>query len=399
MPSSPDTPASGGFSLFAYGFRPFFLLAATYGVFSPTAWTIAYLWGLPFPGAEAPTLWHAHEMLFGFAAAAAAGFLLTAVPAWTGTPAPAGTPLVLLSLLWLGGRVVLWVADVLPAGIVAAADLLLIPALLLLVARPVVAAGKIRNVPVLLLVGLLFAGNVLYHAEALGWTADTARPGVLLATYAFVLLVVMISGRIIPAFTGNALRAAGSDIEVRTAPLAQKGAILFTLLALVGNLVALPAPVTGTAALAAAVALVWRMRFWHTAKTLDAPILWILHLAHAWLPIAFLLLGGAKIWAWPTEDAALHALTAGVIGTAIIAVMSRAGLGHTGRPLKAPPAVVAGYLCVTGAALLRVAGAIATDFLVPAFVGAGVLWSLAFALFVVVFIPILVRPRPDGQAG
>ena len=399
MPSSPDTPAPRGFALFAYGFRPFFLLAAAYGVFSPTAWTLAYLWGLPFPGSEAPTLWHAHEMLFGFAAAAAAGFLLTAVPAWTGTPAPAGSPLAVLSLLWLGGRVVLWTADLLPAGIVAAVDLPMIPVLLLLVARPVVAAGKVRNLPVLLLVGLLFIGNLLYHAEALGWTADTARPGVLLATYAFVLLVVMISGRIIPAFTGNALRAAGSDAEVRTAPLAQKGAILFTVLALLGNLTGLPDIVTGPAALAAAAALVWRMRFWHTAKTLDTPILWVLHLAHAWLPIAFLLLGGAKLWAWPTEDAALHAFTAGIIGTAIIAVMSRAGLGHTGRPLKAPPAIVAGYLCVTAAAALRVAGAIASDFLVPAFVGAGVLWSVAFALFVLVFAPILIRPRPDGQAG
>ena len=399
MPSSPDTPATRGFALFAYGFRPFFLLAAAYGVFSPTAWTIAYLWGLPFPGAEAPTLWHAHEMLFGFAAAAVAGFLLTAVPAWTGTPAPAGTPLVLLSLLWLGGRTVLWTVDLLPAALVAAVDLAMIPVLLTLVSRPVVAAGKVRNIPVLLLVGLLVAGNGLYHAESLGWTADTARPGVLLATYALVLLVVMISGRIIPAFTGNALRAAGSDIEVRTAPLAQKGAILFTLLALVGNLTGLPDVVTGPAALAAAAALVWRMRFWHTAKTLGTPILWVLHLAHVWLPIAFLLLGGARLWAWPTEDAALHAFTAGVLGTAIIAVMSRAGLGHTGRPLKAPPAIVASYLCVTGAATLRVAGAIASEFMIPAFVGAGVLWSAAFTLFVLVFTPILIRPRPDGETG
>ena len=368
-------------------------------MFSPAAWTVAYLWGLPFPGAEAPTLWHAHEMLFGFAAAAVAGFLLTAVPAWTGTPAPAGTPLVLLSLLWLGGRTVLWMTDLLPAGLVAAVDLAMIPVLLTLVARPVLAAGKVRNIPVLLLVGLLVVGNGLYHAESLRWTADTARPGVLLATYALVLLVVMISGRIVPAFTGNALRAAGSDIEVRTAPLAQKGAILLTLLALASALVGLPDPVTGSAALAASAALVWRMRYWRTARTFDTPILWVLHLAHAWLPVAFLLLAGARLWAWPTGDAALHAFTAGVIGTAVIAVMSRAGLGHTGRPLVAPPAIVAAYLCVTGAALFRVAGAIATDFLIPFFLTASALWTTAFVLFVWVFAPILVRPRPDGKPG
>ena len=399
MSSSPDRLTPRRFALFSYGFRPFFLLAALYAVVSPTAWTVAYLWGLPFPGVEAPTLWHAHEMIFGFAMAAVAGFLLTAVPAWTGTPARSGAPLVVLALFWLGGRIVSWMIDGLPPGVVAAVDLLMIPALLALVTPPVLAAGKMRNLPILVLVGLLFVGNALYHAEGLGWTDDTAQHGVMLATYALVVLVTMIAGRIIPAFTGNAFKVAAPEIEVRTQPVAQKSAILFTIAALLAELTGLPAEVAGLTALAAAVALAWRMRFWHSFRTLRIPILWVLHLGHAWLPIAFGLMAGAKLAGWPTGDAALHAFTAGVLGTAIVAVMSRAGLGHTGRPLKAPPALVASYLCITAAAVLRVTGAVATEFLVPAFIFAGAFWSLGFALFAGVLAPILLRPRPDGKPG
>ncbi len=399
MSSSYPTSGLRSIPVFAYGFRPFFLLAALYGVFSPTAWTVAYLWGLPFPGAEAPTLWHAHEMIFGFAMAAAAGFLLTAVPAWTGTPAPAGLPLILLTTIWLAGRLVSWSADSLAAGVVAGIDLLMIPALLVLVAPPVVASGKLRNAPVLVLVGFLFVANLLYHAEALAWSEDTAALGLRLATYVFVLLVVVIAGRITPVFTANALRATYPDIEVRTERPAQIASIVFAVTALVADLAALPDTVSGTAALVAAVALAWRMRRWSTVKTLDDPMLWVLHLAHAWLPVSFALLAGAKLLDWPAEDAALHAFTAGAMGTAIVAVMSRAGLGHTGRPLKAPPAMVASYLCITAAAVLRVTGAVATEFLVPAFLFAGAFWSLGFALFAGVLAPVLLRPRPDGKPG
>lgn len=390
---------SMGIALFAYGFRPFFLLASGYAALSIAIWGSAYAWGVSLPTNFAPSLWHAHEMLFGFAMAAAAGFLLTAVPAWTGTQVVTGAPLGLLVALWLAGRIAFWMGEILPPLAIAIADLALIPALIVAILVPIVKSGQKRNFlfPGLLVIGL--AANGLFHAEALGWTEDTASWSLRLSIYVFVVMVTLISGRIAPNFTANALKQRHPDIEVRTDPRVEKAGVVTLIAAIAADLAGAPSGLTGGLALAAAITLALRMRHWQTRHVLDTPILWVLHMGHAWVPFAFACKAIAELTGWLPADAALHAFTTGAVGTAILAVMTRAGLGHTGRPLETSRPIVATYVLVALAALLRVFAGFAPDYFLALVVLSAALWIAAFGLFTVIFAPILIAARPDGKPG
>ncbi|MFW6051716.1 MAG: NnrS family protein, partial [Myxococcota bacterium] len=215
--------------LLAGGFRPFFLLAGLYAVVSVGAWLVAYAgaWSLPRPWV--PMWWHGHELVFGFAAAAICGFLLTAVPKWTGTAPVTGAPLGALVLVWMAGRAAMWAAGALPPAVVAVVDLALFPALGLAVGRPILRARNRRNYgfPVLLLA--LFAANLLMHAQVLG-IAGTDRAGLYLGLYIVVAMVAVVSGRIVPAFTSNALARRGGP-AVRQAPTLGRTAVAAVVLA------------------------------------------------------------------------------------------------------------------------------------------------------------------------
>ncbi len=399
MQDAGSTKPTARIALFAYGFRPFFLLAAGYAALSIIVWAGAFAWGAALPSDIPPSLWHAHEMVFGFAVAAAAGFLLTAVPAWTGTPVITGAPLALLVTIWLAGRLALWMGESLPPLAVAITDMALIPALIAAISGPIIKSGQVRNYlfPGLLAIGL--AANALFHAEALGWTEETASWGLRLGIYVFVVMVALIGGRIAPRFTASALKLRNPEIDVRTDPRVEKAAIITMIAAIASDLAGAPPPLAGALALAAAIALMLRMRHWQTRHILDAPIIWVLHLGHAWVPVAFACKAAADLAGWLPADAALHAFTIGAIGSSILAVMTRAALGHTGRPLHAPKSIVAAYLLVTGAALVRIFGPVATDDLLIWVIVPAAMWIAAFGLFTVVFAPILTRSRPDGKPG
>ena len=383
----------------AYGFRPFFLLAGAYAVLSIVMWAGVFAWGGTLPSDLPPSLWHAHEMLFGFSVAAAAGFLLTAVPAWTGTPRLTGAPLGLLVVIWLAGRVAFWMGDSLSPVTVALIDLAFLPALIAAIAGPIAKSGQARNFmfPGFLLMGL--TANALFHADSVGWTEDTASWSLRLSIYVFVLMVALIGGRITPRFTANALKTDDPGMDVRTDPRIEKAAVLGMVAAIVADLAGAPPVLSGALALIAAIGLSLRMRHWQTARTLGDPIVWVLHLGHAWVPFAFACKAVSDLTGWLPADAALHAFTTGAIGTTVLAVMTRAGLGHTGRPLIAPPPVVTAYLLVAAAALTRIFGPVVSDdFMMSVVVPAG-LWIAAFGLFTYVFAPILIGPRPDGNPG
>ena len=236
-------------------------------------------------------------------------------------------------------------------------------------------------------------------AEALGLTGDTAALGVRLGVYAFIVLIAIISGRITPMFTANVLRMTAPDAVVSTPRHAQPIAFAAVLAAAAAHLAEGPDTLTGGLALAAALALLWRMSGWQTAHTLRLPILWILHTANLWVIAGFACLAGSKLAGWPTEDAALHALTAGAMGSAILAVMTRAGLGHTGRPIDAPKPIAAAYFLITAAALVRVFGVATGEYYLPFVFGSAVLWALAYALFTLVYVSVLTQPRADGRPG
>lgn len=386
--------------LLGYGFRPFFLLAGLSAPALVLVW-LAVLAGGGWPDTAVSALsWHGHEMLFGFVAAAVAGFLLTAVPSWTGSPALRGAPLGALVALWLAGRAALAPWTGAPPALAAALDLAFLPALGVALAVPLVRAGKIANTAFLALLGLLTAANLLFHLEWLGLLADGARLGQGLAVGVVLMMVTAIGGRILPAFTRNALRARGVTTDVTTRSRVERLTLLSTAAMIPVDLILPGGVAAGAVALVAAAAHTRRMMGWQTRHTLGQPILWVLHAGYAWVPLALALKAAHGLAGLVDATAWLHALTAGGFATMILAVMSRAALGHTGRPLMVSRVTVASYaLLLLAAALRTLAPELPGAAYTPALHAAGLAWVASFAAFLWVYAPVLTRPRADGQPG
>ncbi|AWK89903.1 NnrS family protein [Azospirillum thermophilum] len=386
--------------LFRYGFRPFFLAAGLSAAGFLAAWLAVLVTGTWPDGPIGPSIWHAHEMLFGFSAAAVAGFLLTAVPSWTGTVALSGRPLMLLAVLWLAGRVAVFPWAGVPAPAAALLDLAFFPALGVALARPLIRAGKLRNSAFLVLLVLLFLANLLIHLEWMAVLEDGGARGLALAIGVVLMMVAVIGGRILPAFTRNGLAAQRIPATVVSRPWVERVTLASTA-ALIPATVLIPdAVATGLLALVAAAAHGVRLFGWQGWKARRQPILWVLHVGYLWVVAGLALTGLHLVGDVVPASSGIHALTAGAFGTMILAVMSRAALGHTGRPLVAAPLTVGAYWLVTAAALLRVASPLLPAGLVwPALLAAGVVWVAAFALFLAVYAPILLTPRADGRPG
>jgi len=385
----------GGFALFGYGFRPFFLLAALHAGLAIPAW-MALLHGAGVPGAPFPPLaWHAHEMLYGFVLAAVAGFMLTAVPSWTGARGFAGTPLAVLVAVWLAGRAAVTLPLGLPATAVAALDLAFPVALALAITPSLLRSGNRRNLVFVALLALLFAANLRFHLAG-----GAGNAGLLLAVDSMLLMTAVVGGRVTPAFTSGWLKQRGIDARIRSGTRLDAAALAATAAVLVVDLLAPGGLAAGAIAAAASVLLAARLARWQGHRTVREPLLWVLHLGYAWLPVALALKAAALLGAPLPGASWLHALTAGGFATLILAVMSRAALGHTGRALVAPRGAVAAYLLLTAAALCRVFGPAIAPAAWTLWLGAAaLLWTLAFAAFLASYAPILLRPRADGRPG
>ncbi len=387
-------------AFFGRGFRPFFLLAASYAVVFVPIWVCVVLGHVEAPSWLWFTAWHAHEMLFGFSAAAIAGFLLTSVPVWTGTVALAGGRLAALAALWLAGRVAMWaLAGSVPA-LAAAIDLAFLPVVALAIGPPIYRAGVQRNFGFPLgLLGLASA-NALMHAQALGLVAGAAPVGLRAGVDLVALLVVVVGGRVTPSFTTNALRRAGIPELASPPAWAERAAVPAFGAFFVADLVWPASFVSGAAALAAAIVLAARMSGWRTTRVLGDPLVWSLHLGHAWVVIGLACLSASDLAAaWP-RSVAVHALTAGAFGTMILAMMTRVALGHTGRPLVAPRSAIVAYGLVTLAALLRTAGVAALPAeTIPMVAAGGLLWAGGFLAYLIGYGGVLLSPRLDGRPG
>ena len=379
-------------ALFALGFRPFFLAAGVYAVLLMGLW-LAVLQGSLSLGALPSPIWHGHEMLFGFAVAVIAGFLLTAAQNWTGIPMPSGRPLAALFLLWLAGRLGFLLPG-LPAGLVALVDLSFLPLLALALALPIHRAKQLHNYPFPILLLALTVANALVHLQALGWTS-TARLGLYLATYVVVAIMVVMGGRVIASFTDNKL-----GTRARRWPLIEWLVLPITLGALLAALIAPDSLVTALLTAITATVHAVRLTGWYTRKYWAVPLLWILHLGYAWITLGFVLLALSAAGMGAAAVSALHAFTAGGIGVLTLGMMARVSLGHTGRLLEPAPVMTLAFVAINLAALVRV--------LLPLFFPAahapgmaiaGLLWMAAFGVFVVVYAPKLLRPRADGKPG
>lgn len=378
-----------------YGFRPFFGLAGLHAALSVPVWVLVWLGDLSFQPVLAPSLWHAHEMLFGFAAAALAGFLLTAVPNWTGQGPIRGHALLVLTAAWIAGRVAMWFSGALPPLVVAIADLAFLPLLAAFQAPAIVARSARRNGVFVLILLVLFAANLAVHLEALG-VAESARWGLHLALGVVVLAVTLVGGRIVPAFTQGGLKGQGIAIAIEPRPRLDLAAILSVALMTLAEAAGAPDVAVGALAALASLAALLRLLGWHGHRTFGTPLLWVLHLGMAWL-VAGLALKAAAAFGLVPESMALHGLGAGAIATMVLAVMTRATLGHTGRALVAVPGSALAYLAVAGGALLRVLVPVFADQVVPLTVAAGLLWSAGFAGFLWLYGGMLLNPRPDGR--
>ena len=373
------------------GFRPFFLGAGLWGVIAIVLWLCVLSAEISIPARFDPVAWHRHEMLFGFVGAAVCGFLLTAIPNWTGRLPIAGKPLLALFGLWASARVAVLFSSNLSMIPAAALDVGTFMSLFVLAGREVL-ASKNRNLPVVAMVSLFGMFDAADYLESAGWILSGIgwRGAIALIT----IMISMIGGRIIPSFTRNWMvkqqMSEGLPVQPQSLDLL---VILSTSIALIFWLTFPDDRGSGLLLILAGLAQILRFARWRGYRTWADPLVLILHVGYAWVPTGLILLGLSIGGFDLPESAGVHALTAGAMTTMILAVMTRASLGHTGRELKASPITVASYACITFGALVRVSASLGVgryDILLNV---AAAFWGLAMLLFLIVYQPILWKPR------
>lgn len=390
--ASVPVPSPHGWPLLRLGFRPFYLGAAVYGMLAIPLWIALLLGQVSLNLTVSPVLWHAHEMLFGFTVAVIVGFLLTAGKAWTGLDTPRGVVLAALAGLWLAARLAAVLA---PYAVYALLDLLLLPLVAAIFITVLLRAGNRRNLPLGAILLLLALANAAFHGAVSG-VIDIAPVHALHAGLALVVMIeCVIAGRVIPAFTMSAL----PGVRLQAPPLLEQTTLGTTAIALALWVLAPPNVFTATALGASALLHVLRLWCWKPVRTRSRPILWVLHLAYAWLPIGLVLLALSQIGE-AGASSGIHALAVGATGGLIIGMITRTARGHTGRPLQASRREVAAYVLVAGAAVSRVLlPLLAPQQRVIWLVAAAAAWAIAFALYLYVFAPWLVTTRLDGKDG
>jgi len=374
------------------GFRPFFMAAGLWATLAVPMWLLSYAGVAELPAGLDGFLWHQHEMLYGFAGAAMAGFLLTAIPNWTGRAPVRGRLLGVLVGFWLAGRLGFISAVAIGPLATAVLDLAFLTTLATIIGRELVAGGNWRNLPVLALISAFTLGNWLVHLE-LNAVAATADIGLRLSTFVLAILIALIGGRIVPAFTRNWLAQQGAtDLPPAMAKF-DTVALLALVAFVIAQVIAPDHQIAGGLALLAGGLHALRLSRWKGLSVLGEPLLWVMHLGYAWLCAALILVGASNLSDAVPMVAAVHALTAGAFGTMILAVMTRASLGHAGRELRATRATTTVFILITIAALLRVFAPMLDDLATPAFWLAGAAWTGAFGLFSVLFFPVFTQPK------
>ena len=388
MAPIPRLKPYAGPALFSYGFRPFFLFGSLYAGLAVLAWLPVFTGELALASAFSPRDWHVHEMLYGYVPAVVTGFLLTAIPNWTGRLPLQGAPLIVLVAAWFAGRVVVTFSATigwLSAALIDGGFLLLVAAA---AAREVIAGGNWSNLKVVSLIVLLATGNICFHLEA--HFAGAADYSIRVGLGVVVMLITLIGGRIVPSFTRNWL--ARENPGRLPVPFNHFDAIVIAVSAasLLLWIIVPQLPATGAALLTAGFLQSMRLARWAGDRTAREPLVLILHLGYAFIPLGFPLLGAASFDLLPLA-AGIHAWAGGAAGTMTLAVMTRASLGHTGHALIASRITQAIYAAVLLAAMIRIAAALAPTYVIPLSITAALLWATAFAGFVIAYGRILTQ--------
>jgi uncharacterized protein involved in response to NO len=376
--------------LFSYGFRPFFLGASIWACVAMLLWIAALTGKLELAGDYGAHAWHAHEMLFGFASAVLAGFLLTAVPNWTGRLPVAGRPLLYLFALWCAGRAAMLAPGLIGPTAAAVIDALFLPTVLLICVREIVAGRKWADLKVVAGLGALSLANICFHHETIIEGAPDIAPRFAIAAY--IGLIIVVGGRILPSFTRNWLAKMGRTVFPVPYNRFDIAAILLSVLALAAWVFAPENRVTATAAGIAAVVQAVRLYRWRGWTTAVEPIVAILHVAYLFVPLGFLAITAASLGAMDGPSA-MHVLTIGTVTTMMLGVMTRATRGHTGRELTSSWTTNASYAAIVTCALVRPLTAVVPEYSGWLYSAAGLLWLSAFALYLAEYGPMLVMRR------
>ncbi len=380
-------------ALWRLSFRPFFLFGSLFAFFAIGLWLAFLLGGLPYSGLLMPVIWHSHEMVFGFAAAIIAGFVLTAVQNWTGLPGVSGIKLQLLFFVWALARILIAVYPR-PSLAVSGLDLLFFP-LLAAYLIPYLLDPELKVERVFIAYfSLFFVGDLLVHLDSLGYLRGYAATGIRLGVHTVVLVIVFMGGRVIPFFTESSIAKSQPKAFPKVEALSHLSAWLFLLSQFLFPLSRISA---GIALFTAVIHLI-RIRGWYVRRLRRAPLIWILHVAYFWLIVGFFLSGLAGLGLIQIT-LAVHAFTVGAIGTIILGMITRVSLGHTGRRLHPTRTTVLAYVAIAIAAVVRVFGPL----LLPGSVEgvllfSGAFWMIAFGIFVFEFAPILFSPRIGGKS-
>ncbi|MCA1241050.1 NnrS family protein [Stappia stellulata] len=389
-----------GSALLSYGFRPFFLGAALWAALAMGLWMAMLAGAITLPTAFDPVSWHAHAFLYGYLGAVVAGFMLTAVPNWTGRLPIVGWRLGILALIWLSGRIAVAFSAGLSPGLVAAIDLAFPVVFALAIGREIVAGRNWRNLVVIGMLAVFILGNAVFHWEAAQGGYAAGGTGLRIGLGAALMMIAVIGGRIIPSFTRNWLaKRKPGRLPVPPMQRFDKLALAALLLALLLWIAAPLSAFAGAALIVAGALHLARLARWAGDRTFAEPLVTVLHAGYAFLPLGALLLGAAILW----EDtlgrtAAQHLWTGGAIGMMTLAVMTRATLGHTGRALRASGATVAIYAALAISVLARVATALWPEEAMLLYAVSAGLWLLAFAGYAAVYGPSLLQ-RPPAKAG
>lgn len=373
-------------------FRPFYLGAALVAALAVPLWIAIYLGAITWLPTPAPLLWHAHEMLFGFAIAVIVGFLMTAGKSWTGLATPRGPALGILFGLWLSARVASLVA---PYAVFAVLDLALLPLVGIIFLRLLIRSRNWRNIPLALILLLLSVVNLSFHLSVNGWL-DLAPMRSLSAGLGFIVMIeCVMAGRVLPFFTSSAI----PSLKIVTVPWLERSALAACAIGMAFWVTQWHSGLAVVAlSLAFALNLVRQLR-WHPLLTRNQPMLWILHLAHLWLTLGFGLLALAQMGLIPVSIG-VHALGVGATGGLIIGMMTRTARGHTGRALTAGTPEILAYALIMIAALLRVLlPLLAPSLYTYSLIAAASAWSAAFLIYLWQYLPWLVSERPDGKDG
>lgn len=381
--------AARGPAILSYGFRPFFLAAGVFAFLAMTLWIVALSFELPIGGSLGSLNWHAHEMLFGYATAALAGFLLTAIPNWTGRLPVSGLPLAALFSLWLAGRIAMAVPDLTGVTVAAAIDAMFLPVLAAVALREVVAGRNWRNLKVSLGLMGLAGANVAFQIAATngGDTGLAIRSTVSI----YMLLIALVGGRIVPSFTRNWLAKVGEIRLPKPFGTYDKASVATLVVALATWMFAPEGALTALLAVVAALLNLGRLGRWRGWHVVEEPLLLMLHIGYLFIPLGMFAVALAAQGAIGAPSA-LHVMTVGAIGCMTLAVMTRASLSHTGRRAEAsiPSGLSFGALLM--AAVVRPFAELLPESYHLLLSMSGLAWLAAFGLFVIEYMPMLAGP-------